>query len=123
MSKTNLFVYGTLKRGGRSSHLLTGQDFLAEAETLPFYRLYDNGAHPCLVEDRQHGVSVQGEIWRVDDAMLVGLDAYEGVPSLFLRAEIKVAAQDTPVVAYLYRGDVSALKDCGSSWKKGDAAD
>ena len=54
--------------------------------------------------------------------MLVRLDAYEGVPSLFLRAEIKVAGQDTPVVAYLYQGDVSALKDCGKSWKKAEAA-
>ena len=76
--KHRLFVYGTLKRGQGRSALLAGQTFLGEARTEPHYRLYSNGAFPCLVE-AEDGVSIQGELWKVDDACLVRLDAVEGV--------------------------------------------
>ena len=115
---TALFVYGTLKRGGRSNHLLTGQQFVREAETVPLYRLYDHGEHPCLVEDRRHGVSVRGEVWLVDDAALASLDEYEKAPNYFSRHEIRISGQATPVLAYLYRGDVSVLEDCGTTWPR-----
>ena len=119
MPKIALFVYGTLKRGGRSNHFLANQEFLGEAETLPLYRLYDHGDHPCLVEDREHGVAVRGELWLVDEATLPSLDAYEEVPSWFMRDEIGVARQTTPIWAYLYQGDVSGLEDCGTNWPNG----
>ncbi len=121
MPKRVLFVYGTLKRGGRSNRLLDAQEFLAEAQTLPFYRLYDQGDHPCLVEDEKRGLAVSGELWLVDKATLARLDIYEEVPSLFRGREIKVAGQTTPILAYLFQGDVSSLKDCGTSWPKGPA--
>jgi gamma-glutamylcyclotransferase (GGCT)/AIG2-like uncharacterized protein YtfP len=118
MPKRVLFVYGTLKRGGRSNHLLAGHEFLAEAQTLPLYRLYDQGDHPCLVEDEKRGVAVRGELWQVDEATLARLDIYEEAPSLFMRREIKVAGQTTPILAYLFQGDVASLKDCGTSWPR-----
>jgi gamma-glutamylaminecyclotransferase len=116
MATTTLFLYGTLKRGGRNNHLLAGQEFIGEARTLPFYRLYDHGAHPCLVEDRLHGVSVQGELWRVEDTALARLDGYEEVPSYFSRRDIDIDGNAFPTYAYFYEGDVSALKECGSCW-------
>ncbi|HEV3446404.1 MAG TPA: gamma-glutamylcyclotransferase family protein [Gemmataceae bacterium] len=118
MPKITLFVYGTLKRGGRSNHLLAGQDFLGEAETLPRYRLYDNADHPCLVEDREHGVAVRGEVWLVDEAVLARLDVYEEVPNLFARNTVSVAGHRMPVMAYFFQQDVTPLKDCGASWPK-----
>ena len=118
MPTTILFVYGTLKRGGRSNHLLKEQIFLGEAQTLPRYRLYDQGDHPCLVEDKKSGVAVHGELWQVDEAILAGLDAYED-PSLFKRCAISVAGQTMPVLAYLFQGEVSSLKDCGLRWPGG----
>jgi gamma-glutamylaminecyclotransferase len=115
---TTLFVYGTLKRGGRSQEHLAGQEFLGEAQTLPKYRLYDCGWHPALVADARQGVAVRGELYRVDEATLARLDEYEGVPGLFIRAEIAVAGVPGPVVAYLYQGDCSRLEDCGDRWPK-----
>ncbi len=117
--KTAVFVYGTLKRGGRNHRLLAGQEFRGEATTLPDYRLYDNGSYPCLVEDLINGVAVQGEVWRVDEGTLARLDECEGVPQLFMRRQIRLADVAAPVVAYFYQGDVSTLTDCGDCWPAG----
>jgi gamma-glutamylaminecyclotransferase len=118
MPKIALFVYGTLKRGGRSNHLLDGQEFLGDAQTMPFYCLYDHGDHPCLVEDRQRGMAVRGEVWLVDEATLACLDQYEEVPTYFTRRELRVREFEPPVFAYFYQGDVSGLKPWGSAWSK-----
>jgi gamma-glutamylcyclotransferase (GGCT)/AIG2-like uncharacterized protein YtfP len=116
MAKIILFVYGTLKRGFAQNRRLGGQEFLGEVRTLPHYRLFDNGSHPCLVADARQGQAVQGELWRVDHSLLASLDAYEGVPVTFRRQEIQIAGQSEPVWAYFYQGDVSGMKDCGESW-------
>src|SRR5207249_6980142 len=67
MGRTTLFVYGTLKRGGRGNRWLAGQRFLGEAVTEPTYRLYDLGTYPGLVRDEANGLAVKGELWEVDD--------------------------------------------------------
>jgi gamma-glutamylcyclotransferase (GGCT)/AIG2-like uncharacterized protein YtfP len=111
-----LFVYGTLKRGFCHNDWLAGQEFLSVIRTLPQYRLYDCGPYPGLREDRQHGLAICGELWRVEGTVLARLDLLEGVPDLFLLDEIEVEGMSKPVFAYFYQGDVSALKDCGDSW-------
>jgi gamma-glutamylaminecyclotransferase len=114
--RTLVFVYGTLKRGGRNDVLLRGQEFVQAARTLPRYRLYDSGSYPCLVEEPSHGLAVQGEVWRVDADALARLDELEEVPSLFTRREVALAVPLRPVLAYFYQRDVSGLKDCGDTW-------
>lgn len=116
--KTQVFVYGTLKRGGRNQHLLAGQEFLQEACTVPRYRLYNCGSHPGLVEDPERGIGVQGEIWRVDAQALAALDEFEEVPHVFVRRAIALEASPGPVVAYFYQGDVTGLRDCGNHWEQ-----
>jgi len=115
MARTRVFVYGTLKRGGRNHRLLAGQSFECEAATLPRYRLYDRGPYPCLVDD-VNGMAVRGEVWAVDDTTLRRLDEYEGVPTLYTRKEIPLAGVPGPVLAYFYNGDVSGYPDCGDRW-------
>src|SRR5438094_10527046 len=116
MPTTALFVYGTLKRGLRNNHFLAGQKFLGEARTVPRYRLYDGGPHPCLVEDSQGGVAVRGEIWHVDEDTLTRLDELEDAPRLFARCPIDIAGLAAPVVTYLYRGNLAGMKDCRERW-------
>jgi gamma-glutamylcyclotransferase (GGCT)/AIG2-like uncharacterized protein YtfP len=116
MDRITLFVYGTLKRGGRSNHLLVDQEFVGEAQTLPHYRLYENGSHPCLVGDAEQGLAIRGELWRVDEATLHRLDVYEGVPNLFQRQMVEVAGAVPPIWAYFYQREVAGLHDCGSFW-------
>jgi gamma-glutamylcyclotransferase (GGCT)/AIG2-like uncharacterized protein YtfP len=116
LMKTNIFIYGTLKRGQLHHDLLKGQEFLALARTAPSYRLYNSGHFPALVEDTCQGVGVQGEVWRVDDSLLQVLDDFEDVPRLFTRKPIRLEEFHQPVSAYFFMGQVSSLEECGARW-------
>lgn len=71
-----VFVYGTLRRGGRANRLLSGARFVAEATTDPAFELVDMGPYPGLVAGGS--VAVRGEIWEIPIDLLAELDAYEG---------------------------------------------
>jgi gamma-glutamylcyclotransferase (GGCT)/AIG2-like uncharacterized protein YtfP len=116
MSKTVLFVYGTLKTGQQSNHLLAGQEYLGPARTVPIYRLHGVGWHPALVLDQRTGLAVQGELWAVDDVTLTRLDEYEGVPDYFRREAVAVADHFGEVHAYFFNGAVPADALSGDRW-------
>ena len=116
--QTLLFLYGTLKRGGRNHPLVADQEFLGPARTLPRYRLYDSGSYPCLVDDAA-GVAIRGELWRVDAAMLQRLDEFEEVGHTFARRQVAVEGTDETVFAYFYCGAVGTYSDCGAEWSEG----
>ncbi|MBV9123981.1 MAG: gamma-glutamylcyclotransferase [Planctomycetes bacterium] len=97
--------------------LLEGQEFLGPARTLPGYRLYDFGPYPCLVTDPSGGLSVEGELYRVEVGLLPRLDEYEGAPDLFVRQEVAVEGVSAPVWAYLFQGDVAGLPACEKPWR------
>ncbi len=111
-----LFVYGTLQRGQANHGYLAGQTFLGTARTLPRYRLYDAGAHPCLVRDDEEGQAVLGELWQIEDRLLPALDQLEEAPHLFERARIAVEGTAGPVVSYFYRGKLDGMADAGGAW-------
>ena len=113
-----IFVYGTLKRGQRSHHILRDQVFIAETRTQTIYRLYDTGSHPALVDDREKGIAVRGEVWQVNDETLRKLDEYEEAPDYFSRRTIQLQGWESEVQAYFFNGDVSRLKDCGDRWPR-----
>jgi gamma-glutamylcyclotransferase (GGCT)/AIG2-like uncharacterized protein YtfP len=116
MASVLLFVYGTLKRGMRNHARLAGQEFIGEAVTQPFYRLWDRGPYPCMVEDRQRGLSVRGELWRVEESFLPRLDAFEGAPGAFLRVAVPLSRPEGSAQAYLYQDDVIGFADGGDFW-------
>ncbi|MGH7127169.1 MAG: gamma-glutamylcyclotransferase family protein, partial [Planctomycetaceae bacterium] len=100
----HLFVYGTLKRGLSRAPALSRQRFLDEARTQPFYRMYDCGTYPGLVESAD-GLPISGEVWDVDAACLAQLDRIECVAeNLYRRGRIALQPpfdrQD--VEAYFY---------------------
>lgn len=122
---TNLFVYGSLKRGFSNQQWLAGQVFLCEAHTRPVYRMFDYGGFPALVlADRigQTGRSISGEIWRVDIETLTRLDILEGVDQgLYRRAVIELqgtgpSPDERTAAGYLYERSVSGLPDVGTRW-------
>jgi len=114
---TRIFVYGTLKRGFCRAHALRDQRFLGLARTAPRYRLYDVGDYPAMVDD-QVGVSVEGELWEVDEEGLRAIDTIEGVPAWFQRKPVVLEhPADTGAEAYFYCQSVANLADCGSRWK------
>ena len=117
MSKTILFIYGTLKRGQKSHHFLAGQEFLGEATTMPLYRLHHLSWHPGMVHDDDDGLDVRGELWAVDEAALAKLDRYEGVDSSwYTREDVAVRDCFQTVQAYFYHGEIPAESRTGAEW-------
>lgn len=116
---TLVFVYGSLKRGLSNAGWLKGQEFVGEADTRPGYRMYDWGGFPGMVEVSEGGLAIQGEVWRVDDRCMAGLDRLEDVDrGLYRRARVQLANAfaNTEVVSYLYMKSVEGLRDAGSNW-------
>lgn len=115
---TLLFVYGTLKRGGDNHEWLAGQRFVAEAHTLPFYRLFDLGGYPGMIRD-DHGLAIAGEVWEVDEASLTRLDVLEDVDGgEYERVPIQLdgAFADQRVEGYVCLHSVDDRRDVGACW-------
>ena len=114
-----IFAYGTLKRGEERAFALKGQEFLGMARTVSRYRLLNiDGTYPGLVEDAG-GISIEGEIWEVDDECLQLLDQIEAVDvGGYERSEILLSAPHSAekVHGYIFLGSVVGLEDCGTSW-------
>ena len=75
-----LFVNGTLMRGLALHQNLDGAEFLEACATAPRYRVYSIGdVHPGMFEVDSGGVAVDGELYRVPDAVLARVEAGEPV--------------------------------------------
>jgi gamma-glutamylaminecyclotransferase len=115
---TLVFVYGTLKRGGENHGWIEPQQFVAEACTAPIYRLFDLGGYPGMVRSAD-GVSIQGEVWSVDEAGLTRLDVLEDVEGgeyerVAVQLEGEFAAQS--VEGYIYLRSVEGRREVGACW-------
>jgi gamma-glutamylcyclotransferase (GGCT)/AIG2-like uncharacterized protein YtfP len=89
-ASVDLFVYGSLKRGGRHHDELEGATFLGLAVTAPGYRLEPLGEYLALVraEPGEAAEAVSGELFEVPLSKLPDLDAFEG--DAYARAELPV---------------------------------
>lgn len=76
---TNVFVYGTLKRGYGNHRLMRGSRFVCEAVTGRKFQLQCNGGFPSLFNSTESSGNIIGEVYEVDDETLSGLDTLEGV--------------------------------------------
>lgn len=88
-----IFIYGTLRRGGRAHHLMRGAEFVATG-SIPG-RLVHVDAYPGLIlcDDQR----VVGELYSVHHDLLVELDGYEGCfesPPHYLREGTVVLLED-----------------------------
>ena len=120
-STLTLFVYGTLKRGGCRHAPLADQRFLGEARTEPLYRLYDLGSYPGLVW-ADDGDVVYGELYEIDQVLVLTLDRLEGAPQWFDLAPVEIAGRAGPVWAYYYMQTPSGRQVPGGRWEpEGDA--
>ncbi len=115
---TLVFVYGTLKRGGVNHGWIEQQQFVAEACTLPLYRMFDLGGYPGMVRSKD-GISIQGEVWSVDEAGLALLDVLEDTAGgEYERVTLQLEGDfATPrVEGYIYLRSVEGRRDVGSCW-------
>ena len=119
---TNLFIYGTLKRGCSNSHFLAGQNFLGEVRTAPGFTLYSVGDYPGMVRSPGDNTGVTGELWVVDDACLAELDRLEGLDEgLYERIDVLLAPNPFAGSAqsYFYLHPHQSLAPIGSEWPDG----
>jgi len=120
----HLFVYGTLmRRFGHPMHaaLARAAEFVGEASVQG--RLHDLGRYPGLVLSGQPGDTVFGELYRLNDAAVLGvLDDYEGCgpgdpePHDYARRRVSVGADGgtTEAWVYVYVGPVDGLRRIAS---------
>lgn len=105
-----LFVYGSLRRGDRAAGLVDA-DIITHEPAIARGRKVDTGAwYPGVVFDSRG--EVRGELLWLDQnafpEVLERLDAYEGVPSLFRRVRVSVAAESGRTEAYAYEWNAVA---------------
>jgi gamma-glutamylcyclotransferase (GGCT)/AIG2-like uncharacterized protein YtfP len=78
MGRELLFVNGTLMRGLALHANLDGAEFVEAATTAPTYRIHSIGdVHPGMYLVSDGGVSVEGEIYSVPDAVWQRVEAGE----------------------------------------------
>ncbi len=99
-----VFLYGTLKRGFCRHQAIEGQAFLGLAKTEAAYKLFDLGDYPGLVI-AENGISIEGELYSIDDDCLEQLDEIEGVAiGLYRRDTVRLLPpwNDEPTLTYIY---------------------
>jgi len=114
-----LFIYGTLKRGGANHARLAGQQYLGEARTVAGFTLYSLVDYPGLVAEPSDQAGVTGELWRVNNACLERLDAFEGLTEgLYVRAAIALAEPPDVGTAetYFYARSTVGRTPLGQHW-------
>ncbi|MCF7687964.1 MAG: gamma-glutamylcyclotransferase [Cephaloticoccus sp.] len=114
-----IFVYGTLKRGGRYHSYLAGQQFLTTACTIAGHTLYQPADYPAMVLDDTDRKGVTGEVWQVNAACLQALDQLEGVHEhLYARKPVKLVPPhaELTVESYFYLRPVTGHPHLGSTW-------
>lgn len=116
--RTLVFVYGTLKRGGSNHGWIAQQQFVAEARTAPLFRLYDLGGYPGMVRV-EDGLSIQGEVWSVDEVGLIKLDVLEDTEGgeyerVVVPLEGEWASQR--VEGYVYLRSIEGRREVGVCW-------
>jgi gamma-glutamylcyclotransferase (GGCT)/AIG2-like uncharacterized protein YtfP len=123
MSGFNLFVYGSLRRGGGAGDLLSGCELVGEGTVSG--TLYDiGGRFPAVV--LYGDVPVRGEVWRCPPELLCHLDAYEGTDSgLFRRVAIEVQLNGEPVPCWVYAAGPALSRElrpeariAGGDWQR-----
>jgi|APSaa5957512493_1039668.scaffolds.fasta_scaffold70672_1 gamma-glutamylcyclotransferase (GGCT)/AIG2-like uncharacterized protein YtfP len=107
-----IFIYGTLKKGECREECISGV-FLGIRKTLPQYKLFNVGSYPALIEDRKEGISIEGELWAVNEECLKNLDLIEGHPHLYKRQPVSLYQTDDEdvLLTYIFQGDVDNLEE------------
>ncbi|XP_031622082.1 putative gamma-glutamylcyclotransferase CG2811 [Contarinia nasturtii] len=96
-----IFVYGTLKINQPNHYLMLdpangASRFIRNGTTDDKYPMVMGTRYniPFLVDLKDVGLNINGEIYEVDEQMLARLDEFEGHPHYYLRKQIAVKSDD-----------------------------
>lgn len=98
-----IFVYGTLKEGFHNHYLLEDAEFICEATTKEKYPMVNTEEYfPYLLNKKGEGHNIQGEVYRINKAILAMLDVLEGYPEHYTRETIEVLSKGITLKALVY---------------------
>lgn len=112
------FVYGTLKKGYVNHRLLEKSQFVGNGEIKGF-SIYDLGPYPAIVDSKDAGEVVAGELYEIDEKTLVMLDRLEGEGFLYKRRQVNVLVGESELDAYVYvfLRDLRNAKKIEKEWR------
>jgi gamma-glutamylcyclotransferase (GGCT)/AIG2-like uncharacterized protein YtfP len=99
MSRSVLFVYGTLRKGSSNHERLEGARFAGACSTASEYDITHSAGYPALVPGSR---AVAGELYDVDETLLSRLDAFEGDD--YRRATVRLADGELAIAYVLAAG-------------------
>jgi len=111
----HVFVYGTLRRGGRNdiNRLAPAPEYVAMGEVRGV--LYHLDWYPGLTLGGEEAVTVVGEVYRIAPELEALLDAIEqivpGAESEYFKREVDVAVEGRPVSCLLYEINPQHVRD------------
>ena len=118
MTRWDVFVYGTLRRGFCNHRYLRGAVLLGAGRTAKPYGLYLEAGIPYLLEAEAR-YPVVGELYQVGAAVLAGLDRLEEHPHVYERRLAEIVMDDGQTrPAWIY----FARRACGVAAGAGDFA-
>ena len=101
MTKTVLFVYGTLKRKFHNHYLLESSKYLGNGHTKSKYALYESSI-PFVIKD-EHVSVIYGELYEINNETLKRLDRLEGHPNWYCREQVEIITESgQTMTAWLY---------------------
>ena len=103
--KEYLFVYGTLKKGFHwNKKFLSFSKFIGNASSIDKFPLVFGDCNvPYLLNIKDEGFCVKGEVWEVDQISLSGMDDYEGVnKGYYSREKIHVLCNGQDLYVNVY---------------------
>ncbi len=96
-----VFTYGSLLTGLGNHRVIAAGELVGEAITEAGWTLVSLGGFPGAIEGGE--IAIVGELYRVDDATLAGLDQLEGNGSFYTRVERKIITTDgRERIAWIY---------------------
>ena len=110
-----VFVYGTLRRGGRNdiNRLQPAPDYVGMGEVHGV--LYHLDWYPGLTLGGEEAVTVVGEVYRITPELEDVLDAIEqivpGADSEYFKREVHVAVEGRPFACLLYEINPARVRD------------
>lgn len=99
-----IFVYGTLKKGEPSHHLLNGSHLISSTRTKEHFTMLDLGCFPGVLKGNipdEPSTPIQGEVYDADQLTLEKLDAYEG--NWYFREEVELETGITALMYFLWK--------------------
>lgn len=115
MSKTLVFVYGTLLAGEPNNFFLKGSTKLGE-DSVTGFLMKDLGPFPACVPNDNENNTIVGEVWEVSDETFKHLDRLEGYPDFYDRVLVDTFAGKAWI--YVNAGASSSPTIKSGDWKK-----